>query len=102
MFGRLGLFMYRRRWFVIAAWVVILVAAFSQARHVGSVLGPGDFTLQGSDSWKASQILQNTFHQNDRQILLVVLNNPRTTIRDNTFQRAVNRLAGHIRAYRPL
>jgi putative drug exporter of the RND superfamily len=94
--------MYRRRWLVIGAWVVILIVAFSQARQVGSVLGPGDFTLPGSDSWKASQILQNTFHQADNQISLVVLDSPESTIHDLSLTRAVDGLAARIRAYRPL
>src|SRR5947209_19820923 len=102
MFGRLGHLMYRRRWWVLGTWVIILAAAFSQARQVGSVLGPGDFVLANSDSYKASQILQNTFHQNDKQVLLVVVHSPAGTFRDTSFKRAIDGLEARLRAYGPL
>jgi RND superfamily putative drug exporter len=102
MFGQLGRFMYRRRWFVIGIWLIILIAAFTQARQVGSVLGPGDFTLKGSDSWNAAQILKTAFHQDDQQVSLVVLNNSKRTIADASFRAAITRVAERVRSYRPL
>src|ERR1700690_562980 len=44
-FQRLGLLIARRRWFVISAWAVVLLAALPFAPRAGSVLSAGGFTL---------------------------------------------------------
>lgn len=102
MFGRLGHMMYRRRWYVLAVWLVMLVGAFTQARQVGSVLGPGDFTLKGSDSDIAARILNQKFHQNDQRASLVLIRNNALTVHDPAFARTVANIVSRIRADRSL
>ena len=90
--------MYRRRWFVLGVWVLILIAAGALASQVGSVLGPGDFVNKGSDSYQAAALLDTKFHQNDQKVTLVVLHNPGATLADPSFQSAVNAAVARIRA----
>ena len=102
MFGTLGRLMYRRRWYVVGAWLVVLALAMTQAAQVGKVLGPGDFVLKGSDSDKARVILNQQFHQDNQKVLLVVLKNNAATIHDASFRDAVHATVAKIRADRPL
>ncbi|HEX8918145.1 MAG TPA: MMPL family transporter [Chloroflexota bacterium] len=102
MFARFGTFMYRRRWYVIGLWVLVLFLSVGLASQVGSVLGPGDFTIGGSDSIKASAVLDTKFHQSDARTSLIVLKNLHGTIADMTFQRDVAAVVGKIRADRAL
>ena len=56
-FQRLGLFMARRRWWVIGAWAVVLLAALPFAPRAGSVLRAGGFTLPDLPSEEARATL---------------------------------------------
>jgi uncharacterized membrane protein YdfJ with MMPL/SSD domain len=57
MFEKLAHMMYRRRWFVLGAWAIVLLVAAGLAYQVGSVLGPGDPVSKGSNSDKAEVFL---------------------------------------------
>src|SRR5947209_17417257 len=98
MFGRLAHLVYRRRWTVVAIWIVILIAAVAGASQVGSVLGPGDFTQKGTDSAKAAALLDAKFHQNDSRVTLVVARSPLLTIHDPKFRAAIGFMAQRIAA----
>jgi uncharacterized membrane protein YdfJ with MMPL/SSD domain len=57
MLGRLGVFMGRRRWWVIAAWVMVLVAAAPLAKNVTHNLTAGGFDAPGSPAvWADNQL----------------------------------------------
>jgi RND superfamily putative drug exporter len=98
MFGRIAHFIYRRRWPVLGVWFVILVIAGVMASQVGSVLGPGDFVDKGSDSYKASLLLDTKFHQNDQKVSLVVMHDPASTSSSPAFRAAVAGVVTRIRA----
>jgi RND superfamily putative drug exporter len=102
MFGSLAQTVYRRRWYVIGLWVVLLLVATSQAAQVGKVLGPGTFVQKGSDSERAATLLDHKFHQNDQKVTLVVLHDRTATIRDGSFKATVTSVAGRIKADRGL
>src|SRR6266496_1736056 len=102
MFGRLAHLMYRRRWYVIGVWLAILAVAFTQATQVGKVLGPGDFTLPGSDSQKAASLLDKKFHESDLKTVLVILHSSRTEVTSPSFKRALASTTARIRADTPL
>ncbi|HEX9045025.1 MAG TPA: MMPL family transporter [Candidatus Limnocylindrales bacterium] len=57
-FERLGRFAYRRRWRIVAAWALIVVAALPFAPRAGSVLRAGGFVLPDLESSRASDLLQ--------------------------------------------
>jgi uncharacterized membrane protein YdfJ with MMPL/SSD domain len=98
VFGRLGHFMYQRRWYVVDTWIFILVIAGGLASQVGSVLGPGNFVLKGSDSAKAADLLDQKFQQNDQKTLLVLLHEPIATINSASFDSTVAAVQRRIRA----
>jgi RND superfamily putative drug exporter len=102
MFGSLAHLMYRRKWIVLGIWLVLLAVCGAVSSQVLSVLGPGDFVNNGSDSYKAANLLDSKFHQNDQKVSLVILHNPTATIADASFKNAVNATAARIRAYTPL
>ncbi len=58
LFARLGRFVVRRRWLVVAIWVVILLAAVPLAPRVVGVLRAGGFILDDLESARAKALLQ--------------------------------------------
>ena len=100
MFGKLAHLMYRRRWYVIGVWLLVLVAAGSLAAQVSHVLGPGDFVQKGSDSAKASALLDTKFHQNELKVTLVVMHAANAGVGDVSFRHAAGSVAARIRADR--
>jgi putative drug exporter of the RND superfamily len=58
-FYRLGQTVYRRRWWVVAAWVAVLVLAVPFAPRVGGALRAGGFSLSDLESARARDMLQH-------------------------------------------
>src|SRR6266566_2082495 len=54
---RLGAFVYRRRWWVIAAWAAVLLAAVPFAPRAGDPLQAGGFTLDDLESARTRAVL---------------------------------------------
>lgn len=102
MFAALAHLVYRRRWYVVALWLVILAVGVAGAAQVNTVLGPGDFTKKGSDAATASAILAKTFHQNDQQTVLVVVRDPAATAGSPAFARVIGAELHRIAGDRPL
>jgi len=57
---RLGRFAVRRRWFVLGAWVLAVVAMSVAGRAVGGEL-KDQFTVPGVESQQATDLLKSTF-----------------------------------------
>jgi RND superfamily putative drug exporter len=98
MFGRIAHFMYRRRWYVVSAWVVVLVVAAVLALQVNSVLGPGNFTQKGSESATAATIIDSKFHQNDLKVTIVTLRDPSAAVGTPALARVTDTIVRRIRA----
>jgi uncharacterized membrane protein YdfJ with MMPL/SSD domain len=98
MFGKLAHLMYRRRRTVLGAWLVMLIGAVALASQVGSVLGPASNVTTGSDSAKASALLDTSFHQNNQKVILVVIHDLRAGTHDPGLRAAVAATAARIRA----
>lgn len=56
-FDRLGRFAVRRRWWIVAAWAVVLLAAVPFAPQVPGALSAGGFILDDLESARAKQVL---------------------------------------------
>ncbi|HZT95889.1 MAG TPA: hypothetical protein VFB34_03525 [Chloroflexota bacterium] len=95
MFARWAHLMYRRRWYVICVWVLLLAGAVLLALQAGSVLRPGDFTIPGSQSDRAAIILQRQFHQNTQTDLEILVVSHSGSIYSGAFATAVATVAGH-------
>jgi RND superfamily putative drug exporter len=102
MFERLARFSYRRRWYVVGAWLLVMIVGLGLTLQVNSVLGPGDFTQKGSDSAKAAAILDGKFHQNPMKTTLVVIRSSHDTIHSAAFHQAVETEVARLRADRSL
>jgi RND superfamily putative drug exporter len=94
--------MYRRRWYVIASWLLILPITVAIASQVGSVLGPGNFDVAGSQSYYAAAILRNQFHQNAQTDTLIVLRPNSGTVASPGFASTVSAIVDRIRSYSAL
>src|SRR4051794_30740597 len=57
-FDRLGRFAVRRRWWIVAAWAVVLLAALPFAPRAPGALSAGGFILDDLESARAKQLLQ--------------------------------------------
>jgi RND superfamily putative drug exporter len=58
LFDRLGRFVVRRRWWVVGAWAVVLLAALPFAPRAPSVLSAGGFILDDLESARAKTLLE--------------------------------------------
>jgi RND superfamily putative drug exporter len=57
-FDRLGRFVVRRRWWIVAAWAVLILAAIPFAPRAPGALSAGGFILDDLESARAEQLLQ--------------------------------------------
>jgi uncharacterized membrane protein YdfJ with MMPL/SSD domain len=57
-FDRLGRFAVRRRWWIVATWAVLLLAAIPFAPRAPGALSAGGFILDDLESARAKQLLQ--------------------------------------------
>ena len=58
-FDRLGRLVVRRRWWIVAAWAVVLLAALPFAPQAPGALSAGGFILDDLESARAKQLLQD-------------------------------------------
>lgn len=98
MIGRLAHLMYRRRWQVLGAWLVVVLVASVFAAQASSLLGAPDYGVPGSESQRTGAILDGTFHQNGQKTTIVILTSPTRTVSDPAFVSAVGKLAARLRA----
>jgi putative drug exporter of the RND superfamily len=88
-FERLGAFAGRRRWFVIAAWVVLLVSMGAMARGLNGRLVSGGFEVPGSPSLSVQHDLEDRFVGQYTYTALVVIHSDAATVSDPAFQSAL-------------
>ena len=58
-FARLGGWAARRRWWIVAAWAVLLVGAVPLATQTSGALRSGGFIRQDLESARAKQLLSS-------------------------------------------
>src|SRR3954470_6267536 len=58
-FDRLGRFAVRRRWWIVAAWAVLVLAALPLGPRAAGALSAGGFILDDLESARAKQLLQD-------------------------------------------
>ena len=73
---------YRRRWWFIMAWLVMLVASAFFAPRLSEVTSGGGFDLPESESWRAADILQSQFGRGYRRTVQVVYRHPALKVSD--------------------
>ncbi|MGZ3641862.1 MAG: MMPL family transporter [Candidatus Limnocylindrales bacterium] len=87
-FQRLGVFVARRRWWVVAAWAVILLAALPLAPQAGSALRAGGFTLPDLPASQAQATLAE-LGQPPSALVVVVESQTAGRAGEPAFERAV-------------
>jgi RND superfamily putative drug exporter len=98
VFGRLGRFAVRRRWFVIGAWVVVAVVMGSFAGGLTARLGQGGFEVPGSDSLTVQHDLEMRFHGQYANTALVVVHQPNLTVDDASYRAVLRGIQDRVSA----
>ncbi len=98
LFGRLGRFAVRRRWFVIAAWAAVLLAMGSFAGGLQDRLTSGGFEVPGSPSLSVQHDLEHRFDGQHPYTALVVVHSDRTAVSDPAFQAEIRKLSTTVAA----
>ncbi len=89
MFARLGDWVYRHRYLVLAVWVVIFIVALGQAAQVNRVIKPAEFTIPGSESDRVAQLIGRELGLDEEHTVEVVFRHPDLKASDPAFQDAV-------------
>ena len=76
---RIGRFSAKRRWWVLGVWVLIAVALGAAAAPAGKPFRD-EFTIPGTDSQAAIEVLNQRFPEANLPSAQVVLNNPKGTV----------------------
>ena len=95
MLERHARWVIRRRWWVVAGWIVLLVVGFMLASRIGDVTS-SQVTLPGKESQRGIDLIQNKFGNGDSTSLQAVFRNPSATVNDPAYRAAVT--AGLTRA----
>jgi uncharacterized membrane protein YdfJ with MMPL/SSD domain len=98
VFGRWAHLMYRRRRLVLGIWLVVLVMSIPAALQVGSVEGPGTFTIPNSPSDRVATILSDQLHQSGDTDVLIVVHCKTGVITDPSCASAITTLIGRVRS----
>ncbi len=94
--GRIATFSFRHKWYVLAAWLLVIVLAGVASTTIGSVLTTEQKDLSGSESAKAKDIVDERF--GDRPLTeTVVIRNEGQTVDDPAFQSFVTGIAEQLR-----
>jgi len=90
LFYRIGAFGYRRRRWVLAVWVVALVAMFPFVKTLSDNLSQGGFEVPGSQSDQVKHDVETVFAKNQSQFNdLLVMRSATLTATDPAFKAAV-------------
>ena len=92
MLERHARWVIRRRWWVVAGWIVLLVVGFMLASRIGDVTS-SQVTLPGKESQRGIDLIQNKFGNGDSTSLQVVYRNPNATVNDAGLPRGRHRAA---------
>jgi putative drug exporter of the RND superfamily len=98
LLGRLGRFTVRRRWYVIAAWAVLLVVMGTFASGLQDRLGSGGFEVPGSQSLAAQRDLERRFANQFPTTALVTVHDGSRTVDDPAYRALVEAIAARVRA----
>jgi putative drug exporter of the RND superfamily len=71
IFDRLGRFAVRRRWWIVGAWIALILAAVPFAPRAPGALTAGGFILDDLESARAKQLLQDTLGVEPSAFVLV-------------------------------
>jgi RND superfamily putative drug exporter len=88
-FYRLGRWVHRRRWLVIAVWLLVVLVSAPAAPSVSRSLSPGGFSTPRLEASQATQTIQQALGENPSS-LLVIFHSPTLTTNDPAYLDAVD------------
>ncbi|MEO8462343.1 MAG: MMPL family transporter [Chloroflexota bacterium] len=86
-FGRLGGWAARRRWWIVAAWTVLLIGAIPLATQTSGALRSGGFIRQDLESARAKQVLSSELGLPEAAVA-IVFHSPTLRAGDPAFEGA--------------
>lgn len=89
-------FIIRWRRAIVAAWLILLAAGILLAPRLTNVTAGGGFDLPESESWLASNTLQNEFGQGYGHTVQLLFYRPGGNVYDPDFQEEVEQLVGRM------
>ncbi|HEX8134433.1 MAG TPA: MMPL family transporter, partial [Actinomycetes bacterium] len=98
LLGRLGRFAVRRRWYVIAAWAVLLAIMAAFASGLEDRHGSGGFEVPGSQSLAVQRDLERRFASQFPATALVTVHDGARRVDDPAYRAVVERIAGRVGA----
>src|SRR5215212_1379321 len=98
LFYRIGLFCARRRWLVIGAWAVLLLAALPLAPQLPGALRSGGFTLDDLEASRARILLQDKLGSPPSAMVIVFESETDARAGDLPFEAAVSRALADVPA----
>jgi RND superfamily putative drug exporter len=94
-FARLGRFAVRRRWWIVAAWTIVLLLALPLAPRVVGALRAGGFILDDLESARAKALLQDELNTPPSAVV-VVLHSATETAGTPAFETAAAAAIAHV------
>jgi RND superfamily putative drug exporter len=88
-FYRLGRWVHRRRWLVIAMWLLAVLVAAPAVPNVSKALSPGGFSTPNMEASRANQTIQRALSENP-STLLVIFHSPTLTTNEPAYYDAVD------------
>jgi RND superfamily putative drug exporter len=88
-FYRLGRWVHRRRWPVLAVWLLVVLVSAPAAPNVSKALSPGGFSTPQLEASQATQTIQRALGENP-STLLVIFHSPTLTTNDPAYDEAVD------------
>jgi len=98
VFAWLGRLAVRRRWWLVAAWVVLLPATGILAVQLPSRLAFGGFEVPGSQSAAVQRDLTQRFPGQVAESAVVVVGHPRLTVAQPAYAAALDAIAARVGA----
>lgn len=77
---------YRKRWWFLIIWMVLLAASAVFAPRLSEVAKGGGFDLVDSESWRAADILQNQFGRGYRRSVQILYRHPTLDVSDPSYR----------------
>ena len=85
MLERLARWVIRRRWWVVAGWIVLFAIGLMLAPRIGDVTS-NQVTLPGKESQHGIDLIEEHFGNGESSSLQVVYRNPNATVDDASFR----------------
>jgi putative drug exporter of the RND superfamily len=96
LFERLGRFSTRRRWWVVAVWALLGLAALPLAPQTPSALQPGGFSAPGLEASRARALLEERIDLPPSALVILVRSTTEARAGEPAFESAVLRAIGGV------